>query len=72
MLMRICRVLGTSPNVVLGFEEDGDEPAPGDARKRLSDRLAAAARGLDDRDLEVLVRQAEAFADTAKRQNDKR
>lgn len=58
MLVRIARVLQTTPNELLGF-------APETKRSRralLRDRLNAAAGAMDDRELEIAVIQAEAIA----------
>ena len=57
-LARICRVLETSPDVVLGFDEP-PSPSVGDA---LRARMAAAAAALDGRDLERAVVLMEALA----------
>ena len=57
-LARICRVLETSPDAVLGF----DEPPSPTARDGLRARMAAAAAALDGRDLERAVVLMEALA----------
>jgi transcriptional regulator with XRE-family HTH domain len=57
-LVRIARVLKTTPNDLLGF---GPEPKRS-KRVILRDRLLAAANALDDRALEIAVIQAEAVA----------
>ncbi|MDG2286272.1 MAG: helix-turn-helix transcriptional regulator [Alphaproteobacteria bacterium] len=67
---RIARVLDTTPHALMGLDADG-RPAEdvlhpaGHPRRGLSDRLKVAAESLGDRDLDILVRQAEAFADGA-------
>lgn len=43
-LVRICRVLGATPNEVLGFEARPDEP---EGAKRLRGRITAAAEAMD-------------------------
>jgi transcriptional regulator with XRE-family HTH domain len=69
-LIRIARVLDTTPHALMGLDADG-RPAEdvmhpaGHPRRGLSDRLTVAAESLGDRDLDILVRQAEAFADGA-------
>ena len=69
-LIRIARVLDTTPHALMGLDPEGrpaenpKHPA-GHPRRGLSDRLTAAAERLGDRDLDILVRQAEAFADGA-------
>jgi hypothetical protein len=57
-LMRICKVLATTPNVLLGISEDGRE---GSNRAALTERLRAASRALSEHDLQILVIQAEAL-----------
>src|SRR5947209_3821325 len=54
-LARIARILGTTPNELLGF---GPEPKRS-KRTILGDRLHAAANAMDDRALEITVIQAE-------------
>ncbi|WP_316204176.1 helix-turn-helix transcriptional regulator [Bradyrhizobium sp. SZCCHNS3051] len=58
-LLRICKVLATTPNVLLGFSEDGKE---GSIRAALAERLRTASRALAEHDLQTLVIQAEALA----------
>jgi transcriptional regulator with XRE-family HTH domain len=57
-LVRIAKVLETTPNDLLGF---GPEPKRA-KRTILRDRLLAAANALDERALEIAVIQAEAVA----------
>jgi hypothetical protein len=56
MLVRIARVLETTPNELLSF---GPEPKRS-KRTILRDRLQVAAKAMDDRALEITVIQAEA------------
>ncbi|WP_316187718.1 MULTISPECIES: helix-turn-helix transcriptional regulator [unclassified Bradyrhizobium] len=56
-LLRICKVLTTTPNALLGISEDGKE---GSHRMALTERLRLASRGLSESDLQILVIQAEA------------
>ncbi len=56
-LVRIAEVLRTTPNVLLGVEG----PCAASPRQLMIDRFLSAARSLDERDLEIAVRQAEAF-----------
>ncbi|WP_316166822.1 MULTISPECIES: helix-turn-helix transcriptional regulator [unclassified Bradyrhizobium] len=56
-LLRICKVLTTTPNALLGISEDGKE---GSNRTVLTERLRLASRGLSESDLQILVIQAEA------------
>jgi transcriptional regulator with XRE-family HTH domain len=57
-LLRICKVLATTPNVLLGVPEDGKE---GSNRAALSERLRLVSRALSENDLQSLVIQAEAL-----------
>lgn len=57
-LVKIARVLETTPNDLLSF---GPEPKRS-KRTLLRDRLLAATNALDDRALEIAVVQAEAVA----------
>jgi transcriptional regulator with XRE-family HTH domain len=57
-LLRVAEVLQTSPNALLGF----DAEAMPTKRRRLTDRLNAAANAMGDRELEIIVIQAEAVA----------
>lgn len=57
-LLRICKVLATTPNVLLGISEDGKE---GSNRAALFERLRMASRALAEHDLQTLVVQAEAL-----------
>jgi len=61
-LVRICRVLNTTPDQLLGFGEG--KPGKRKAeRDKLVDRLVAAASVLDDSRLRLAVRQVEAIVD---------
>lgn len=57
-LVRIAQVLQTTPNELLGFGPD----AKRSKRSLLRDRLNAAVGTLGDRELELIVTQAEAVA----------
>ncbi|WP_315764265.1 helix-turn-helix transcriptional regulator [Bradyrhizobium sp. SZCCHNR2009] len=57
-LLRICKVLATTPNMLLGISEDGKESS---SRAALVERLRIASRGLSENDLQSLVIQAEAL-----------
>jgi transcriptional regulator with XRE-family HTH domain len=57
-LVRIAKVLETTPNELLGF---GAEPKRS-KRAVLKDRLNAAANAMDERALDITVIQAEAVA----------
>lgn len=57
-LLRICKVLATSPNFLLGISEDGKE---GSSRGALFERLRTASRALSDHDLQFLTVQTEAL-----------
>ena len=59
-LVRICRVLGTTPNDLLGFTGEQTENAE---RERLCNRLLATARALSDDDLRLVMRQIEAVVE---------
>ncbi len=56
-LLRICPVLDTSPNKLLGYEKTAPLK---DKHARLSARLNAAANVLETDDLQVAVKQVEA------------
>jgi transcriptional regulator with XRE-family HTH domain len=59
-LVRISRALMTTPNDLLGVADGWDgEPS---ARHDLLQRLRAAAHGLDDHEIELVVIQLEAWA----------
>jgi transcriptional regulator with XRE-family HTH domain len=58
-LVRICRVLGTTPNDLLGFVVGWPESRE---RDRIYGRLLLAARALSDDDLRLVIRQVEAVA----------
>lgn len=53
-LLRLCGVLGTSPNVLLGFDAPPDDDT---ARKRMEGELAVHARALSDDDLSLTIKQ---------------
>src|SRR3954466_1709549 len=57
-LLRICKVLATTPNALLGISEDVKE---GSNRAALVERLRTAIRALAEHDLQTLVIQAEAL-----------
>lgn len=57
-LLRIAKVLKTTPNILLGFESDDGKSK----RRLLTDRLNVAAHAMGDRELEITVIQAEAVA----------
>jgi transcriptional regulator with XRE-family HTH domain len=61
-LVRVCKVLNTTPNQLLGFSEGKPAKRRGE-RDRLVDRLIAAAYLLDDSRLKLAVRQVEAIID---------
>jgi transcriptional regulator with XRE-family HTH domain len=57
-LLRICKVLATTPNTLLGFPEDGKERS---TRASLVERFRIASRALPEDELQSLVVQAEAL-----------
>jgi transcriptional regulator with XRE-family HTH domain len=57
-LLRICKVLATTPNFLLGISEVGKEDSN---RGGLIERLRTAGRSLSEHDLQTLVIQAEAL-----------
>lgn len=57
-LLKICSVLGTTPNQLLGFDK---APSLKSERQKLIVRLDAASNALDSRDLRVAVEQVEVF-----------
>jgi len=57
-LVRVAKVLETTPNDLLGF---GPEPKRS-RRVLLKDRLTVAANAMEDHELEITVIQAEAVA----------
>ena len=57
-LVRIAAVLETSPNALLSF----GPPSKATKRTLLKDRLNSAANAMDERELEIVVIQAEAVA----------
>jgi transcriptional regulator with XRE-family HTH domain len=72
MLVRISRVLDTTPHVLMGLDEAGNsektDMTPSDIRRRgLMERTLAAAESLDDHDLETLARLSETFRDARRR-----
>lgn len=62
-LLRICSVIDTSPNKLLGYERI---TPPKDKHARLSARLNAAANVLDADDLQVAVKQVEVLVECRK------
>ncbi|WP_316172271.1 helix-turn-helix transcriptional regulator [Bradyrhizobium sp. SZCCHNRI3037] len=58
-LLRICKVLASTPNSLLGISEDGKE---GSNRAAILERLRAATRALSEHDLQIVAIQAEALA----------
>lgn len=74
-LARICTVLETTPNDLLGFEKGGPAlkgDAIEDARKRktLRDRLMAASNALDTDNLRLVVKQIETMVRHQREQRD--
>jgi transcriptional regulator with XRE-family HTH domain len=61
-LVRICKVLATTPDQVLGFHDA--KSVKKSERDRLIDKLVAAANGLDDKHLKLAVRQLEVMAES--------
>jgi hypothetical protein len=59
MLVRICGVLGASPNDLLGT---GKVQAQLTKRSRLVARLVAAVHGLESNDLALAIEQVESLA----------
>lgn len=57
-LLRICKVLATTPNVLLSVSQEGKESSN---RSVLIERLRTAGRALSEHDLQALVIQAEAL-----------
>jgi Helix-turn-helix. len=53
-LLRLCRVLGTSPNVLLGFDTPSGEDS---ARLRMEDELVVHVQALSDDDLSLTIKQ---------------
>ncbi|MFC5356539.1 helix-turn-helix domain-containing protein [Azospirillum himalayense] len=53
-LLRLCRVLGTSPNDLLGFESRPDQT---DERSQMESELLVHARVLVDDDLSLAIKQ---------------
>lgn len=66
IMVKICKTLQTTPNYLLGFEEEKGSKGARE-RKALQARLAGAGNSLETDDLKVLVKQAEAFAKERKR-----
>lgn len=62
-LLRICSVLDTTPNKLLGYEKTAP---PKDKHARMSARLNAAANVLEADDLQVAVKQVEVFVEHRK------
>lgn len=59
-LLKICRVLDTTPNELFGFEKV--PPIKGE-QGQLAARLSAAGNALDTKALRLAVKQIEALAD---------
>ncbi len=59
ILIRIAKVLNTTPNDLLGFGEGSEKPS---RHSLLSDRLRAAAQVLSEGELETLVVLADGLA----------
>jgi transcriptional regulator with XRE-family HTH domain len=59
MLVKIAMSLGTTPNWLLGLDDEG---LAATARSNLMDRLLMAVRAMSDHDLRLFVVQAEAVA----------
>jgi transcriptional regulator with XRE-family HTH domain len=57
-LVRICKVLNTTPNKLLGFDDRAKKKS---ARNKLIDKLLATACVLDENQLRLAVRQVEAI-----------
>lgn len=57
-LVRIAKVLGSSPNWLLGVEDEEGSATPA---SMMMDRLTFAARGMTAEDLELVTVQAEAI-----------
>lgn len=64
-LVRIAKILETTPDELLGFGER--KPSPRSKRAVLKDRLTTAANAMADRELEMTVVQAEAIATLQRR-----
>jgi transcriptional regulator with XRE-family HTH domain len=62
-LVRICKVLTTTPDQLLGFD-DARSAKKKSERDRLIDKLLAAASGLDDKQLKLAVRHLEVMAES--------
>ncbi len=59
-LLRICNVLNTSPNYLLGFEsESDDEKLTKSKRLRLENRLVATINMLSDSELQLVIEHAD-------------
>ena len=59
--VRICKVLATTPDQVLGFDDARKKKSE---RDRLIDKLLAAANGLDDKQLKLAVRQLDVMTES--------
>lgn len=53
-LLRLCHVLGTSPNALLGFDPLMEQT---DTRSRMEGELQVHARALSDDDLSLTIKQ---------------
>jgi transcriptional regulator with XRE-family HTH domain len=62
-VVKIATTLGTTPNWLLGLSPDGGRST---SRSSLLDRLMSAAAGISDRDLKLVVTQAEALVKPSK------
>lgn len=53
-LLRLCHVLGTSPNALLGFDPPMEQA---DARSQMENELLVHARALSEDDLSLTIKQ---------------
>jgi transcriptional regulator with XRE-family HTH domain len=61
-LLKISRILQTSPDHLLGFDQEPEQ----DERAKLRDKMLAAAARLDDLQLRIAVAQVEVAASFSK------
>lgn len=61
-LLKISRILQTSPNQLLGFDQEPEQ----DERAKLRDKMLAAAAHLDDYQLKIAAAQIEVAANFSK------